>query len=151
MNRERQLPDEEYDRFKLAYRLLEHLGAQYVKHSGRTLIQHLPGTWRILSKEAEREPVCLAGLYHSIYGTNFFKTSIMEPGEVKNRALIQSIIGDEAEHLAYLFCTIDRPYILLNGAFGGPERQDLLTIEIANLLEQAGLRGVTNTFLGDHQ
>ena len=147
LQRERLMTDQEEERFRIAYRFLEHLGADQVKHSGRTLLRHLVGTWRILSKEAEPESVCLGGLYHSIYGTNFFKTAIMDAGQVKNRELIRSIIGDEAEHLAYLFCTIDRPRVLVNGTFTGPERADLLTIEIANLLEQGGPRYVTRNIL----
>jgi hypothetical protein len=147
MQRERMLTDDEEQRFKIAYRFLEHLRADAVKHSGGSLLSHLLGTWRILSREAEPESVCLAGLYHSIYGTTFFKSVLVDGGEVKNRDLIRSIIGEEAEHLAHLFCTINRPRVLLTGEFTGSERADLLTIEVANLIEQGGPRYVTRTFL----
>ena len=48
--------------------LLEELGAHTNSHSRRTLLDHLLGTHDLLV-EWENEPdVCVAGLFHSIYG-----------------------------------------------------------------------------------
>jgi hypothetical protein len=85
-----------------------------------------------------REPVCLAGLFHSIYGTVHFRH---QSWPLSDRATIVNVIGDEAENLAYLFCTIDRPRVLVEKAAAGSRAAvllDLLEIEAANLLDQGG-------------
>lgn len=147
MLRERQLTDEQGERFRRAYWTLERLGAADVKHSGRTLLGHLLGTWRLLNREAEPEPVCLAGLYHSVYGTKFFTSALLDGDAAGSRARVCAVIGEEAEHLVHLFCSLDRPRVLVLGGFAGPERADLLTIELANLLEQGGARYAARTLL----
>ena len=43
-----------------------------------------------------------AGLFHSIYGTAVFHHQTMIED------VIQSVIGEKAEHLAYLFCILGR-------------------------------------------
>lgn len=84
--------------------LLTKLGAQRVTHSGRTLKMHLWGTFRLLADSGYPKDVCLGGLFHSIYGTNFLKTQI-----TGDRLLIRNAIGENAERYAYLFSTILRP------------------------------------------
>jgi hypothetical protein len=74
------------------------------------------------------------GLFHSIYGTVHFRH---QSWPLSDRATI----GDEAENLAYLFCTLDRPRVLVEKAAAGSRAAvllDLLEIEAANLLDQGG-------------
>lgn len=121
----------------VALAFLENLGARRVKHSGRTLYDHLLGTYRLLTVDGRPPHVCLGGLYHSIYGTNQFQHVL-----TNGRDRVRAVIGDEAEELAYLFSTIDRPRCFLT-APTIPHRRDLVAIEIANLTEQgAGARWV---------
>lgn len=119
------------------------LGSHQVAHSGRSLLTHLRGTYRLLRRREADPEVCLAGLFHSIYGT-----SIMHSRVASDRADIRARIGVRAERLAWLFCSLHRPacwssggteWPLANGSFisiSPQEALDLRMIERANLDEQ---------------
>ena len=125
-----------------------------VKHSGRSFLEHLKGVYEILKAQAAPDYVCKAGLFHSIYGTNVFRHASVE---LESRPAVVDAIGPEAERLAYIFCSCDRPRALVRAANKGPPYQlinrrdgsvislstldmtDLLNIEIANLMEQNSL------------
>jgi hypothetical protein len=88
------------------------------------------------------EDVCLAGLYHSIYGTNFFTVST-----TTDRIKIKEVIGSRAEELAWIFCNANRPFCwfvgnnfaLRDGSSIWVDDETLhflQMIEGANLLEQ---------------
>jgi hypothetical protein len=119
--------------------LLEQAHAADIKHSGRTLYAHLCGTHDLLEAWGNDEPVCTAGLFHSIYGTRKFKK---QAWPLTDRATIQRLIGYKSEALAYLFCTADRPEAFFESMLGplGAAHNDLLRqmreIEAANLIEQ---------------
>src|SRR5207344_2930316 len=90
---------DEYKQF-----LLGPASAGKTRHSGRMLYDHLAGTHALLEAWGNSEPVCTAGLFHSIYGTRHFRH---QSWPVTDRATIQKLIGEEAELLAYIFCTAD--------------------------------------------
>lgn len=71
-----------------------------VPHSGRSLYEHLKGVYHLLKFRGFRDEVCLAGMFHSIYGTRYFKHAVMSRDE---RPVVRDLIGDEAELLAYTF------------------------------------------------
>jgi len=75
-----------------------------VRHSGGTLLEHLMGTRAILEAWEQREAVCLAGLFHSVYGTESFRKTTI-PADLRPR--VQALIGDEAEALAWLFGVLE--------------------------------------------
>jgi hypothetical protein len=122
-----------------------------VKHSGRTLFDHLVGTHALLAKRGAPEYVCLAGLFHSIYGTNAFRRNTVP---ITRRDLVVEMIGEPAERLAFIFCSCERPQALVDAVKRGPpyavlnrrngesiplsgeDMLDLLTIEVANLDDQ---------------
>jgi hypothetical protein len=122
-----------------------------IRHSGRTLFAHLHGTHSLLWSWGAREDVCLAGLFHSIYGTRSFKH---KSWPLTERHVVRDLIGREAEWRAYLFCATARPRAFLDAAEVGQPRivfdmfrnsellitpqelKDLLEIEAANLIEQ---------------
>lgn len=122
---------------------LRDAGAQQASHSGRSLLDHLWGTYRLLQQRGEEPAVCLAGLFHSVYGT-----SIYQSATIQDRAAVRDLIGERAEQLAWLFCQLQRPQCwalagdTLPLAAGGTttltpaQRWDLLQIERANLDEQ---------------
>lgn len=142
-------------------------GAKAIKHSNKTLLDHLIGTYTYLKTSCQSEALCLAGLFHSVYGTSNFKVQTIGFDE---REKVRELIGEEAEYLAWLFCKLDRPkafieYIESNSSlqtlplYGGgyitltQEQWDeflpnLLTLEAANLLEQQMLW--RNTWLVPH-
>lgn len=107
-----------------------------VRHSGRKLLDHLLGTHDLLNKWGNNDDVCKAGLFHSIYGTNKFRTKAWP---LTDRETIRDLIGARSEWLVFLFCTLDRPsdffqeddFLEYTDAL-----RDLREIEAANLLEQ---------------
>lgn len=123
--------------------LLTRVGCDELGHSGRDLLTHLIGTYRILRQQSATEAVCLAGLFHSVYGTSFLQCTI-----AIDRAMVRQLIGEQAERLAWLFCVLDRPAcwrsteLLLPLRTGGnvniqaDELTELQQIEQANLIEQ---------------
>lgn len=126
--------------------LLTTSGAMQTPHSGRTLFEHLHGTYRLLHSWGNAQAVCLGGLFHSIYGTNVFShQSLMQT----QRGELRAAIGDDAEALAWLFCSIDRPRAILQNlqknSASLPATRDqmhaLAEIECANLIEQSSWGG----------
>lgn len=122
---------------------LRDAGAQRTGHSGRSLLDHLWGTYRLLQLRGAEPAVCLAGLFHSVYGTSIFQRSTTE-----DRAAVRALIGERAEHLAWTFCRLQRPHcwslagdelpLAAGGSttLGAQDRANLLQIERANLDEQ---------------
>jgi hypothetical protein len=97
------------------------------RHSGRAFFDHLKGTHDLLRDWGNPEYVCVAGLFHSIYGTQYFKHRCLP---LNRRNELASLIGADAERLVYEFCTQDR------NCLTDPQ---LLEIEAANLIEQGGM------------
>ena len=114
-----------------------------VKHSGRTFFEHLFGTMSILERRKNSDDVLLAGLYHSIYGTESFK---YENPNI-NRDLIKSLIGEYSESLVYEFCTLKNRYETIkqnSNNYNEKMHIDLLEMEIANLTDQNSKGNITD-------
>jgi hypothetical protein len=126
------------------------LGTDRTPHGRKNLYEHLTGTYGLLKDKQCREPVCAAGLFHSIYGTAHFHHKSFP---IENRHVIRELIGYEAEFFAYVFCVTQRPEafyeqigrtpIIVHDMFldrtarlSTTELQNLLDIEWANLTEQ---------------
>ncbi len=136
--------DEKYRAF-----LLQRLHADEVRHSGRDFYTHLQGTHDLLEDWGNPEPICVAGLFHSIYGTRHFRYRAFP---IANRDVIRDLIGEAAEFLAYVFCVADRREFLTCIAaqdivvrdhyrnnvirLSRTALNNLLEIEAANLIEQ---------------
>ncbi|MGB7288228.1 MAG: DUF6817 domain-containing protein [Salaquimonas sp.] len=78
-------------------------------HAGRSLNDHLLATWQLLTEWQADQSVCLAGLCHSVYGTDAFDTACLGP---KDRHVVRSHIGKDGEQIAYLFGAMDREAFL---------------------------------------
>jgi hypothetical protein len=108
-----------------------------------------------------KHEVCMAGLFHSIYGTAHFHH---KSWSLEDRHVIRDLIGYEAEFLVYIFCVTDRPNafytqigktpIIVHDKFldrptklTQQELQNLLDIEFANLTEQ-GLHALPLSAVG---
>ena len=87
--------------------LLIDLNTDSSSHSQGTLIDHLQNTYELLKQWNNPNYVCLAGLFHSIYGTQIYKKQTLG---LQQRNLIKEAIGIEAEYLVYLFCIMHRGY-----------------------------------------
>lgn len=113
-----------------------------IKHSKKNFYEHLCNVEDLLKICKCEDYISLAGLYHSIYGTNFFDASLNV-----SREEIKKIIGEKAENLAWVFCNAKRPFcwfcgnhiVLQDGTsliVDNKTLHDLQMIESANLLEQ---------------
>jgi hypothetical protein len=123
-------------------------------HSGRSFVDHLVGTYRVLDAWGQPPVLCAAGLLHSVYGTEDYPHRLVAQSD---RHLVRRVVGTAAERLIYAFCSITRatlwqlasPWGWKEGAAlrvptrqGGvislarPEATSLVLLECANLAEQ---------------
>jgi xanthine dehydrogenase iron-sulfur cluster and FAD-binding subunit A len=87
--------------------MLRALGFADLQHDSHVpFLSHLVGTRRLLASWGERPALCDAGLFHSVYGTEYF-----EPDRTPARAAVKAIVGEEAERIAWLWCAIRRDTI----------------------------------------
>ena len=134
-----------------AENFLVKIGAKEINHHGRALFEHLLGTQQLLLDWGNNQTVVLAGLLHSIYGTQEFEEKALSLDE---RPKVALLIGSEAEELVYLFGTSNRRDFYKQGDLGPfcvycPELEGeqilvskeqysaLIEIEVANIVEQA--------------
>ena len=101
---------------------LEEMGAARIRHSARTFLDHLVGTARLLEKWGASPDACKAGLFHSIYGTEYFKGAVLT---YDDRPRIRALLGDAAERLAYAFCAFERASLYRAIAKGAPYAVEL--------------------------
>lgn len=92
------MTEDPYLEHKIAF--LRRLGAGKRPHSGRSLLAHLLGTRTLLEVWGADPALCDAGLFHSVYGTESYRTAII-PLELRSE--VCAMIGHEAEKLAFLF------------------------------------------------
>lgn len=126
--------------------LTEYATAQ-IPHSGGTVFSHLHGTFRLLEAWGASRTLCLAGLYHGIYGTEASPRAVIP---LSDRGRVCAAIGGEAEVLVYLFCVGRRPFLMtlnasdrsihnrLDGsqiAITEADLRDLIELEVANWVE----------------
>lgn len=131
-------------------KFLKSTGTEDIHHSEGNLLSHLVHTYKILKRWDCPQYLCLAGLCHSIYGTEAFRTAAVSMTE---RQTVQETIGEEAEQVAYLYCIGSHQSLYENLSRAEPyslrdfrddteipiskqRLADLLTLDLANSLEQ---------------
>ena len=115
-------------------RFLEEVGTSNLGHSGRTLLDHLFGTADILIKYNRPPEEVKAGMFHSIYGTDLYRSA--KDLDIDRQSVID-IIGEEAEELAHQFCILaPRTEKIINGLVAEKYIDSLRWIEYANIKEQ---------------
>lgn len=104
-----------------------------IEHSGTDFFSHLFGTFQILKKRNCDERVCLAGLYHAIYETAYFRHNIEVDCEE-----IHKIIGDYAHKLIKIFSLPKRANVIIDNTLelDIEMQKHLLFLLHANLMEQ---------------
>ena len=128
--------------------LLLELRTDQKPHSGRELLHHLRGTYDLLEAWGNDPDVCVGGLFHSIYGTQSYKT---ESASLEDRARIRAVIGERAERLAFLFSMSQRKRFFEQIGKDAPhvwdrvsseerpvtqaQARDLVELEVANYVE----------------
>ncbi len=131
------------------FAFLNELGTRDVRHSNRTLYEHLVGTHDLLERWGNPPAVCLIGLFHSVYGTQTFETCSVSPSE---RPRVQAVLGREVERLVYVFGVTNRDeffeqigaaHVCLRDrvqacdlTVSALDLRRLVEVEVANILEQ---------------
>ena len=110
------------------------------KHGRSTFYAHLLSVHRSLTKLQLPPAVCDAGLFHSIYGTEFYPSS-----RPPSREAVRSYIGSYAEELVFVFCGIKegRFRVIVDNGLGLEKGMwlDLCLVEFANIWDQRNRPG----------
>ena len=128
------------------------LGIEQIAHTQKNYLAHLISVYKLMHSAGCDEELCLAGLFHSIYGTEKFQGYKLP---LERRAELAELIGTRAERLAYWNCLMDRssldellkqaggPFLLRNRESGEDmpltrrELDDLCCVHLFDWLEQA--------------
>jgi len=109
-----------------------------------TLFEHLSNTFYILKSLKQSSEVCLAGLFHSVYGTEFFNANLkMEEQEILD------VIGEYANNLVKCFSAPNRDQAIIENYFELDVKihLDLLYILYANIIEQSYRQSIDRQFI----
>lgn len=79
------------------------IGVDQVAHTHGNFLAHLKGVSEYLKKFERPHPVLVAGLFHSIYGTESFQRFALS---LDQRDEVKRMIGEEAEALVYAYCNM---------------------------------------------
>jgi hypothetical protein len=99
-----------------------------ILHSHSNFFNHLIGTFNILKKWKQNEDLCVAGMFHNIYGNKYF-----DPNLNVTRQEIKNLIGEHAENLVYKYVNCDR--LKINESTDS----ELIILNLANSLDQKKL------------
>jgi hypothetical protein len=113
-------------------RFLREANTERMPHSERGLFDHLLGTRQLLVEWGARPALCDAGLFHSIYSTEYYEQTAVP---LTSRNDVRQLIGEEAESLVWLFCMMRRETLL----DGNLERQRDFTVQHRLTGEQISL------------
>ena len=91
--------------YKRLTNFLVEMGVEDIPHTEKSYLGHLIAVYRLLESQGYGQDVCRAGMFHSIYGTEKFQGFTLP---LDRRDEVRTLIGDRAEHLAYLNCAMDR-------------------------------------------
>ncbi len=109
------------------------LGADKIPHRDDNLLAHSTRVSGMLYSYGRSIDEVKAGLFHSIYGTEFqmYKINI-------SRQEVQDVIGENSEHIVNLFCTLnDRVNTILYGkGLSEPDKTNLRWLEYCNIKDQ---------------
>jgi len=113
---------------------------KHVPHSKGSLFGHLYNTFFILKNMNASEETCLAGLYHSCYGTERFNLK-----DKINKEDVALYIGKDAEELVHYFSLENRDKVILENSMNLDPIKQLSLVEIlyANEIEQR--QNITDT------
>lgn len=109
------------------------IGADKIPHRDDNLLAHSTRVSGMLYSYGRSIDEVKAGLFHSIYGTEFqmYKINI-------SRQEVQDVIGENSEHIVNLFCTLnDRVNTILYGkGLSEPDKTNLRWLEYCNIKDQ---------------
>jgi|TARA_B100000035_G_scaffold102835_1_gene87249 hypothetical protein len=114
---------------------LKSIGTQDIPHDTRTLYDHLVGVQELLAHHNRPDYEQRAGLFHAIYGTEFFPLR----GRLNlTRENVRKNIGEQAEEIVYIFSQPEvRPFRIMGGIeYDEPLKTSLRWLDYCNGKEQ---------------
>jgi aspartate beta-hydroxylase len=107
-------------------------GAGRLRHGPWSLLRHLRATYDLLTHWRPHPDIRLAGLCHSVYGTDEFAPRLFAADE---RDVVARLIGWDAERLVFLFCSLRRAEIAaaVSGVAAGASNPELSAAEAGAL------------------
>ncbi|KAK2966980.1 hypothetical protein RJ640_009664, partial [Escallonia rubra] len=90
--------------------VLRSVGAGECWHKHGSFLDHLVDIYRILKLWKAQDAVCLCGLFHSAYSNSYVNLAIFDPST--GRDTVRGHVGDAAERLIHLFCTVPRQSLI---------------------------------------
>ena len=93
------------DPWRAHYDLLAAMGAGDFAHVAGTLAPHLANTASLLQQWGNRDALCVAGLYHAVYGTAGIRGEL---ATLARRSAIAEVVGVEAEAIVFVYAACDR-------------------------------------------
>ena len=109
----------------------------WLPHTGATLLEHLVGTHDLLKTWEMDEPVALAGLFHSAYGSRGADHALWSESD---RSVLRQAIGHDAEELTWRYAGTALSELIVE--YNSTQKKcsgvdfGLLHISIANFLDQ---------------
>ncbi len=97
-------------------------------HKAGTFRHHLVGVARSLTLWQQPREVRLLGLLHSVYGNAF--VDLVKFDAASERQRLQQLVGEPAEHLVHLFCTMDRGQFVQRLLAGRAQGDGTLQVEL---------------------
>eukprot|EP00551_Chaetoceros_affinis_P006883 CAMPEP_0203681286 /NCGR_PEP_ID=MMETSP0090-20130426/42258_1 /ASSEMBLY_ACC=CAM_ASM_001088 /TAXON_ID=426623 /ORGANISM="Chaetoceros affinis, Strain CCMP159" /LENGTH=480 /DNA_ID=CAMNT_0050549713 /DNA_START=64 /DNA_END=1506 /DNA_ORIENTATION=+ len=93
---------------------LKRRGAHRHWHKHSTFLDHLLGVHNILRLWDQSHIVSRVGLLHSAYSNSYVNLALFDPMDEDERSDMRLLIGELAEEIVHLFCTIDRQHIVVD-------------------------------------
>lgn len=103
------------------------LGVSNIDHTNGKFLPHLKGLSEYLERYNRPFPTVIAGLFHSIYGTETFNGFSLP---LERREEVREVIGIEAEALVYTYCRMSQASFDMSVIEGKPCLRDRDTQEI---------------------
>ncbi|UBU09315.1 DUF6817 domain-containing protein [Nonomuraea gerenzanensis] len=111
---------------------LVRLGLHKIAHQDETLLDHMFRACSIMQDMRAEDHVCLAALFHGVYGTEGLHNDDVEAIPESRRAEVRSVVGPEVEQMIFTFSVMS--YASLGKSFrnvmrvsGRPEMKDRRT------------------------
>jgi len=122
---------------------LKSLNADKIPHRESNLLEHSIGLSKMLSSFGRPIEEQVAGLFHSIYGTEFQMYKINVSTEE-----VQSVIGERSEYIVNLFCALDDRVntILYGRGLKDPDKTTLRWLEYCNIKDQDPTASILKEF-----
>lgn len=121
--------------FESYLKFLRQYSADKNPHSTGSLMDHLLGTCEILRQWDASHEICLAGLFHSVYGTESYVERLVG---LNLRNDVAKLIGEDAELIAFLFGVMEKETFYDNLRLASKNRSVICRIDgkVLNISER---------------